>query len=318
MSKPLVSIIIPNYNKAPYIREAIESALNQTYKNIEVIVVDDGSTDESKEIIKSFGKKIKAYFLPHKNANVARNFGFKKSKGKYIQFLDSDDIILPEKIEKQVELLEKTGAEMALCGFKYLIHIGEKNILKGPVYIEDRYARDLLLLFTEGSLWYPPFTPLYRRELVEASGGWNESLELTQDLHFDFQIASLEPYVENVKLIGGLYRRYKGKKEGREWRLKWNICADATLEYLYSIVQKKRPELTKYLAKYFLIRARGWYEFDKDKYVEKMKILFKRFPTYKPREFPVFYILSRLFGYKIADAILYRLRKVKHVFRPEI
>ena len=80
MSRPLVSIIIPNYNKAPYIREAIESALNQTYKNIEVIVVDDGSTDQSREIIKSFGKKIKAYFYHTKMQMLHATLGSKNQR----------------------------------------------------------------------------------------------------------------------------------------------------------------------------------------------------------------------------------------------
>jgi len=106
---PKVSIIIPLYNAEQYIVEAIDSCLNQTYKNIEVIVIDDGSTDDSKKKINHYiqGHKIKYVYQNNKERSAARNHGLNIASGEYINFLDSDDLLHCTKIEKQVDLLEK-------------------------------------------------------------------------------------------------------------------------------------------------------------------------------------------------------------------
>lgn len=127
--KPLVSVIIPNYNYANYVREAIDSVLDQTYENVEIIVVDDGSKDGSKEILESYGNKIKAVFQENAGVSKARNNGVEQSKGEYLAFLDADDIWLPEKIEKQVELFEKDKS----LG---LVHVGVEDIDKNGDVIE--------------------------------------------------------------------------------------------------------------------------------------------------------------------------------------
>src|SRR3989304_6831314 len=105
----LVSIIIPTYNCQKYIRQAIESALAQTYKNIEIIVVDDGSSDNTREEIDDLisEKKISYIYQANKGLPGARNTGIKQSKGEYLVFLDSDDIILPEKIMSQVGFMKE-------------------------------------------------------------------------------------------------------------------------------------------------------------------------------------------------------------------
>jgi len=111
----LVSIIIPAYNAEKYIARAIKSALNQTYKDIEVIVVDDGSTDRTAEIVKSFqDPRVRYIYQENQNVGVARNNGIKESRGKYITFLDADDEYLPEKVEKQVKFLKENPQYQAV------------------------------------------------------------------------------------------------------------------------------------------------------------------------------------------------------------
>ncbi len=98
MAEPLVSIIIPCFNARRYVSQAIQSALGQTYGNFEVIVVDDGSTDDSLQIIKSFGEAIRWESGPNRGGAAARNIGLALSKGEYVQFLDADDVLFPSKI----------------------------------------------------------------------------------------------------------------------------------------------------------------------------------------------------------------------------
>jgi len=102
----LVSVIIPAYNAELHIKRAIESAIKQTYKNLEIIIIDDGSTDRTADIIKSFkDPRIIYLYQKSKSQGSARNYGIIKSKGKYITFLDADDFYLPEKVEKQIRFL---------------------------------------------------------------------------------------------------------------------------------------------------------------------------------------------------------------------
>jgi len=104
---PLVSIVIPVYNGSNYVREAIDSALAQTYKNIEIIVVNDGSTDNTEEIVKSYGTKLRYFKKENGGVSTALNLGIKKSKGEYISWLSHDDLYYPDKIEKQINELSK-------------------------------------------------------------------------------------------------------------------------------------------------------------------------------------------------------------------
>src|SRR5688500_3318505 len=98
-----VSVIIPNHNYVHYLREAIDGVINQTYPDIEIIVVDDGSTDGSREILKSYGERIVSICQNNQGVSAARNNGVRSSRGQYVAFLDADDSWLPEKIEREVE-----------------------------------------------------------------------------------------------------------------------------------------------------------------------------------------------------------------------
>src|SRR5579872_2544425 len=111
----LFSVIINNYNYGAYVAEAIKSALNQNYKPLEVIVVDDGSTDNSREVISSFGDRILAIYQKNGGQNSACNAGWLKAKGNFVLFLDADDVLLPEAAEKCVGLMR--GTDLAKVQF---------------------------------------------------------------------------------------------------------------------------------------------------------------------------------------------------------
>ncbi len=117
---PLVSVIIPVYNVRPYLRESLDSVINQTYKNLEIIVVDDGSTDGSSEICDGYHKKdnrIRVIHQKNRGLSSARNTGLDVAHGEIIAFLDSDDAFLPDMIEILVNGLENSDSDIAVCGF---------------------------------------------------------------------------------------------------------------------------------------------------------------------------------------------------------
>ncbi len=120
MSTPLVSIIIPVYNSEPYLRETIQSALDQTWEPKEIIIVNDGSTDNSFEIAKSFeSKQVKVFTQENRGASAARNKGLREAKGDYIQFLDGDDLLMPNKVALQVNQLAGKENMLSRCPAVY-------------------------------------------------------------------------------------------------------------------------------------------------------------------------------------------------------
>jgi glycosyltransferase involved in cell wall biosynthesis len=125
--EPKVSVIIPTYNRKKLVVRAIKSVINQTYRNWELIIVDDGSTDNTKEAIKPFleNKKIKYFYQKNKGVCAARNLGIQKAKGEYIALLDSDDEYLAGKLEKQILEMKKGGASFSLCN--YFVYLDSKK-----------------------------------------------------------------------------------------------------------------------------------------------------------------------------------------------
>jgi glycosyltransferase involved in cell wall biosynthesis len=112
MANPLISVVIPTFNREHCVRQSLDSVLAQTFKDFEVIVVDDGSTDGTVEVLKSYGDKIRLIGQSNAGAGAARNTGIRAAQGKYVAFLDSDDQWRPEKLEVQMGFIKKYGAKV--------------------------------------------------------------------------------------------------------------------------------------------------------------------------------------------------------------
>ena len=142
MSNDLVSIIMPSYNCGRFVRETIESVLAQTYTHWELLFVDDCSTDDTEVIVKSFNDPRIRFFKNEKNrgAAVSRNYALKKSKGRWIAFLDSDDLWRPEKLEHQIRFMEENGCHFSYTGRDFIDEDSRplNKMVTGPKHITKR------------------------------------------------------------------------------------------------------------------------------------------------------------------------------------
>jgi len=190
---PLVSIIIPSYNREYLIGETLDSVLIQTYTNWECIVVDDGSNDNTEEIINSYSekdKRFKFYLRPtirKKGASVCRNYGLEKSKGELIQFLDSDDLLAKNKLEEQVKLYKPGDLSLITCkwgGFEESSNLSKRFKYKYHSYRNFKKGINLLNTFGNYNEYFPPLVYLTPRILIEKSGLWNERLTNNDDAEF--------------------------------------------------------------------------------------------------------------------------------------
>ena len=187
--KPLVSILIPAYNAECYIRETIDSCLNQSYKNIEVIVVDDGSDDSTVSILKEYSSKdSRLSFIEQRRlgAQKARNLAFRSCHGDYIQYLDSDDKLSLDKIEESINSLIDLN-KFDICFSKlYLWYPNGNRLVKSGDSIYRNFNSGLEWLIeswsgggiSQTSMW------LISRELHYLAGDWDESLKKNQDGEF--------------------------------------------------------------------------------------------------------------------------------------
>lgn len=183
---PLVSIVIPTYNRAHLIGETIQSVLDQTYTNWELIIVDDGSTDETQNIVGQYRNPgIKYYCVEHSGSfGVVRNLGLKHSRGDFIAFLDSDDLWKPDKLEKQLDLFDRSSVSMftfthvTLIG-KYAHHVPDYPSITGEKLF-DRFLE-------EGHFTFYPSSLMLRREAL-AVGLMDENLKTGADTEFLFRL----------------------------------------------------------------------------------------------------------------------------------
>ncbi len=181
---PLVSICIPMYNAAAYISETLKRLNDQTYNNIEVIIVDDNSSDGSVNIVSPFlSNHIKLFHNPSKGANAARNYAFEKSSGVYVKFMDADDYCSKKLIEKQVELLQKQGTETSFVFSPLKMLFTNGDMVSPTRSIDHNYepAIGLLIDIWNGGGFNCPLCHLMPRELVRLSGGWDEHILKNQD-----------------------------------------------------------------------------------------------------------------------------------------
>ncbi|MBW4603103.1 MAG: glycosyltransferase family 2 protein [Calothrix sp. FI2-JRJ7] len=249
---PLVSVIIPAYNAETFIKRTLDSILSQTYTNIEVLVVDDGSLDGTADILKSFVQKdsrVKLLQQSNRGVAAARNLAIEKSSGEYIAPIDADDIWYPQKLEKQVQCLLEADPSVGLV-YAWSVNIDEDDII---YEIPDtEYHRDFYS--AEGTVYpllvYTNFigcasVPLIRRSCFEKVGGYNCKLKAhnaqgCEDWDICLRIAEHYKFrVVQEFLIG--YRRVRGSMS----------CNYRSMERSYNLLmadfQQRHPEIPTYI-----------------------------------------------------------------------
>jgi glycosyltransferase involved in cell wall biosynthesis len=215
-----VSVIIPCFNAQKWLTEAIDSCLKQTYPNLEVIVIDDGSTDGSLETIKSYGNRILWETGPNRGGNYARNRGFALSSGDYIQYLDADDYLLPDKIAKQVHCLQATQADVVYGDWQHQTHLPDGSYFLEAVQVCGP-KEDFLTSLLANDRWLSPAALLFARATVDGCGGWDENLKAGQDRDFLIAIA-----LDNHQFIyqpgcDSIYRRHERTTVSSGCKLRW-------------------------------------------------------------------------------------------------
>lgn len=209
----LVSTIIPVHNRAAMLREAVESVMAQTYRPIEVIVADDGSTDETGRdadvLAAAYPGLVRVVHGPRRGPGPAREAGRRVAAGEFIQYLDSDDRLLPRKFEWQVDALRRRPD----CGaaYGYLQACGEPEATRQPL---KWTGRELLTLFPWLLVdrWWSTNCPLYRRSVCDAVGPWSD-LRYSQDWEYDGRVGALRTRLVQVKQFVAEYRRHGGARQ---------------------------------------------------------------------------------------------------------
>lgn len=186
MVSPLVSVLIPSFNAEGWIEETLRSVLNQTWSNIEIIVVDDGSTDRTVSIAQTYARQgVRLFTQENCGAAAARNRAFQISKGEYIQFLDADDLISPDKIQSQMQLLMVEGSSVATCRWGRFTNEPQLIIIRPMLNWKDLAPIDwLVATWAEGAGMLFPALWLIPRNVVERAGFWREDLSLNDDGEF--------------------------------------------------------------------------------------------------------------------------------------
>lgn len=273
-NKKIVSVIIPTYNREKFIFDTINSVYKQTYRPIELLIIDDGSTDDTPNIIKDFKEEkssedfiIKYISQKNSGAQVARNNGIKNSIGEYIQFLDSDDILDEKKFEIEVNYLEKNlSCDIVYSNGKLIDesnNIKDFNLSKPLSNTSEDY-------FTGA---WQCMTALYKRDTINRNGLWNEELTINQDWEYaqriilnDFKIAYID-----IKLC--FYRQHNSGNIGSNLNANKILGKELSTDSIYRLIVKKNKLndslkdsiLKRYL--YCIIQYGLLKEYDKKNYL---------------------------------------------------
>jgi glycosyltransferase involved in cell wall biosynthesis len=211
---PQVSVIIPTYNGAHLLARAIQSVLGQTFRDFELIVVDDGSTDNTKELVSNIGDERVRYIRHEKNRgpSAARNTGIKAANGPYIAFQDSDDEWMPDKLEKQMRAFANAPSEVGVVysGFWRIKDDQKTYIPSSRIEPKDGNVHSLLL---KSNFIGTPVV-LMKRECFEKAGMFDEELPMLEDWELWIRISKYyqfkyinEPLVTSYHISGGVNER---------------------------------------------------------------------------------------------------------------
>ena len=325
MDNPLVSIIIPLYNAEKYIGETITSALNQTWENKEIIIVDDGSTDNSLAIVKKFESQIvKVFTQKNTGAGTARNKGLTEAKGDFIQFLDADDILSPDKIVSQLKELVGYNNYLGLCGTAYFNagddHTNAKVLREWFCAGSDDPFDFLIKLYSghetikgyggmiQPNSWLTPMS------VINKAGFWNEELTVDDDGEFFCRVILASDGIKYSYKGINYYRKNTGCTSLSSGKSKKDFesirrSTDLKMHYLKSRTNDRIVDKI-FAAHYWWAGVQSYPQFrDLSAYfIKKAKALHYTGQKYKAG--PLSNVFAKVFGWRIMRVFSY----IKHGF----
>jgi glycosyltransferase involved in cell wall biosynthesis len=330
-NQPLVSIIIPCYNAIYWVQEAVESCLCQTYPNIEIIVVDDGSTDGSLEVLRHYLPRIMLETGPNRGGSIARNRGFALSKGQFIQYLDADDYLEVDKIARQVEFLEVTQADAVYGDWRYRRHLPDSSLSYLDKIQVTGVQRDIVASLL--SFWGAQINGgaiLYRRQVVDQVGGWDETLRAAQDTDFLTSVALSGAKILYQPGCDFVYRKYGAVTVSTSSLCRWLESMRISLtksEVALAGSGRLTEEYKAALAVGYFEVARACYSFDArtsfgvyarilDDLLDKILTLCPHFKA--NAESNIFMAMQWTFGFRFAMHLLLRVRAAINLVRSKL
>lgn len=298
----MISVVMPTYNYARYIGEAIDSVLAQTRSDYEIIVIDDGSNDGTGDLIKNKYPMVRYFYTKQNGVSSARNLGIKVSKGEFIAFLDADDVWLPEKLEKQIDVFNKKK-EVGMvytenCSFDKYNRIVDRSLGKREKLMRGDVVRNIFL-----NSYLTTSTVMVRKAVFDRVGLFEEQLKAAEDDNMWMRIAMEypiemidEPLVRYRITEGSLSRTYSKCIEG----VKKNI----------ELIRIKYPDLYQRLGrksmdnKYYVIYFSEGYNCFTTKEYDAAKVYFKKSMEFNPYKLKSYvYYLSCYFPQGIIDKL---------------
>jgi glycosyltransferase involved in cell wall biosynthesis len=236
---PLISVVMPCFNAEEYLREAVDSVLAQTYPRVELIVVDDGSTDKSRDILNEYGSRIRVIAQANRGPYPARNLGVSESRGELLAFLDADDWWTTDCLEKlHAALVARPDAALAYCGWQ---NVGFSGGQGAPHVPPDYELEDKATRFLRAASPWPIHAALVRREAFEEVGGFDLDLHSCMDYDLWLRIAVSRPIVLVPEVMAFYRRHVSGQITSAQWRQARNVWK-VKRKFL-----REHPELTQHL-----------------------------------------------------------------------
>jgi Glycosyl transferase family 2 len=315
----VVSILIPCYNTERWVGQAIESALAQTWPEKEVIVVDDGSTDGSLAVIRSFGGRIRWETGPNRGGNVARNRLLDLAGGEWLQYLDADDYLFADKIARQMEFLAAHPETEIVFGPGTMEYCSEKETRRELMPIPEPH--DLWILLAR---WYLPQTgaPLWRKKSLLEVGGWKPDQPCCQEHELYLRLLMAGRHFTFCPHNGSVYRQWgeetlckRDKPEVRRQRLQIEQRAEIFLQERNELTPARRWAIN--MARFEMART-AW-QLDHAEALDIMEIIRRSDPGFQPAGTAAperYRLVFRLFGFRAAEILASWLRPVQPLSSP--
>jgi len=313
----LVSIIIPAYNVEGVIADTITSAMSQTWPKKEIIIVDDGSTDGTLAVAKTFESKlVKVVAQPNKGASAARNEGLRFAQGSYIQWLDADDLLTQDKVSRQLKFADRgqDGRVLLTSSFGTFYFCHQRSQINPTILWQDLSPVDWLINKFKGNVWMNPAVWLVSRKLTELAGPWDERLVRDNDGEYICRVVAAS---ERVQFVGEAMSYYRvGNLGSLSTSTSDKTCESLVLALSLSVQYLLSLENSERTRSACLNLLQIWVPFlypDKEEWLRKMDVLASQLGgQLTPPEVSWKYsLINKCFGWKATKKVITECRRIK-------